>query len=313
MVDMEKVEEAFNLVLENTQTLETDLHTHFYDALIEQNVAYVEEKSPSEIVNENNKKLHDLNLTQEEWQKVYQFVLIKGSQEAKMQANHQFTPDSIAYIINFIIDTMIKKEEISMVELGSGMGNLAASIIAISDKKIDYTGFEVDDLLIDLSASIADVMQLNNKYIQLDAVRPQIIEPADVVLSDLPIGYYPDDEVASRFKVASKNKDEHTYAHHLLMEQGLKYLKDDGIAIFLAPVNLFNSSQAPELKSWLKDYAHLAAVIGLPETMFKGNPKALFVLQKKNSNKPTFVYNITSLTSAEVVHQFMQEFKESMV
>jgi hypothetical protein len=38
----------------------------------------------------------------------------------------------------------------------------------LQDKELTYTGFEVDDLMIDLSASIADViLQLN---LQIDAV-----------------------------------------------------------------------------------------------------------------------------------------------
>ena len=73
---------------------------------------------------------------------------------------------------------------------------------------------EVDDLLIDLSASIAEVVNSVAVYIQGDAVRPHILKESNVIISDLPIGYYPNDEIASRFKVAATG--EHTYAHHIL-------------------------------------------------------------------------------------------------
>ena len=52
-------------------------------------------------------------------------------------------------------------------------------------------GMEVDDLLIDLSASIADVVKSSAVYIQEDAVRPHILKESDVIISDLPVGYYP--------------------------------------------------------------------------------------------------------------------------
>ncbi|OFI48714.1 DNA methyltransferase [Floricoccus tropicus] len=311
-MDIQKVEEAFNLIIENTQTLEQELHTHFYDALIEQNVAYVEGKSSNEMVEKNNEKLHSLNLSQQEWQKAFQFVLIKGGQFAKLQANHQFTPDSIAYIINFIIDTLKPQKDISIVELGSGTGNMASTLLSNSDKNISYTGIEVDDLLIDLAASIADVIKLKVEFMQQDAVKPLLIEPSDVVISDLPIGFYPDDEEANNFHVAT-DKDEHTYAHHLLMEQALNYLKDDGIAIFLAPVDLLTSGQADELKGWMKDSAHLSALIALPQNLFKNSPKAIFVFDKKITNEPTFVYNLSSLTETEIVQQFMAEFTKNVL
>ena len=67
---------------------------------------------------------------------------------------------------------------------------------------------------------MADVIGLQAGFVQGDAVRPQMLKESDVVISDLPVGYYPDDAVASRHQVASSH--EHTYAHHLLMEQGLK-------------------------------------------------------------------------------------------
>ena len=34
-MDFEKIEAAYNLLLDNCQRLETQLHTHLYDALIE--------------------------------------------------------------------------------------------------------------------------------------------------------------------------------------------------------------------------------------------------------------------------------------
>ena len=44
-------------------------------------------------------------------------------------------------------------------------------------------------LLIDLAASMADVIGLQAGFVQGDAVRPQMLRESDVV-SDLPVGYY---------------------------------------------------------------------------------------------------------------------------
>jgi site-specific DNA-methyltransferase (adenine-specific) len=311
-MNMEKIETAFGLLLTNVQLLETQLATHFYDALIEQNAGYLG-KTESDELRLNNEKLQALNLSKAEWQKVYQFALIKGGKDMRLQVNHQLTPDAIGYIINFMIETLFNRRELSILELGSGTGNLAETILtSISNKTIAYTGFELDDLMIDLSASIADVIQTDVQFLQIDAVRPQMIEPVDLLISDLPVGYYPDDTIARRSPIGSQT--EHTYAHHLLMAQGFKYLKDDAYAIFIAPSDLLSSAQADLLKKWLQDYARVAAVITLPEDIVtKNNQKAIFILQKSAQNKTPFVFPLTSLTNPENVQYFMTKFKQNMV
>lgn len=309
---MEKIETGFGLLLANVQQLETHLATHFYDALIEQNVSYLG-KAVSDDLQHRNEQLRALNLTKLEWQKVYQFALVKGAKEMHLQANHQLTPDAIGYIINFMIETLTTETSLSILELGSGTGNLAETLLTgMPDKDLTYTGFEVDDLMIDLSASIADVMQTSAQFLQIDAVRPQVIEPVDLLLSDLPVGYYPDDEIAKRSVVGSQL--EHTYAHHLLMAQGFKYLKAEGYAIFVAPSDLLSSPQANLLKKWLQNYARVAAVITLPEDIVtENNSKAIFVLQKSAQGKAPFVFPLTSLTNPEIVQSFMTQFRQNMI
>ena len=71
------------------------LGTNIYDAMIEQNLAYVAGQHETELVLNNNQILRELGLTKEEWRRAYQFLLVKANQTEPMQYNHQFTPDSI--------------------------------------------------------------------------------------------------------------------------------------------------------------------------------------------------------------------------
>jgi site-specific DNA-methyltransferase (adenine-specific) len=308
-MNQEHIEKAYQLIIENVHRYETDLATHFYDALIEQNVAYVKHEGKDTVI-DNNDAIRALKLTAKEWQRTFQFVLLKGSKENPLQANHQLTPDAIGLLIDYMIEVLKPQTKLSLLEMGSGTGNLARTLLSnLTATDISYRGLEVDELLIDLAASISDVVGSGESYSHADAVRPLQVEAADVVLSDLPIGFYPDDAVASRYHVAAK--EGHTYAHHLLMEQGLKYLKDDGVAIFLAPLDLLTSDQSDLLKAWLKDYAHVAAVITLPENLFQGNPKALFILNKGSQTRPTFAYPITDLGNADTMREFAQNFRSA--
>ena len=235
---------------------------------------------------------------------------MKAAQTEPLQANHQFTPDSIGFILTFLIDQLSKKGYIDILEIGSGMGNLAETILNNTQKNVDYLGLELDDLLIDISASIADVMDAKVSFVQGDAVRPQVLKESDVIISDLPVGFYPDDSIAARYEVASTQ--DHTYAHHLLMEQSLKYLKSGGYAIFLAPNDLLTSSQSDLLKKWLQKHAQIVAMIALPESLF-GNAayaKTIFVLKKQDEQavKP-FVYALSDLQNQADLLTFSEKFQ----
>ena len=309
-MDFEKIEQAYTYLLENVQIIQNDLATNFYDALIEQNGIYLDGQTNLEQVKKNNQALKRLALRKEEWLRTYQFLLMKASQTEPLQANHQFTPDAIGHLMIFIIEQLWPIEALSLLELGSGMGILGASFLTSMNKKVDYLGIEIDDLLIDLAASMAEVMDLQMGFVQGDAVRPQVLKESDIIVSDLPIGYYPDDQIASRYQVAAK--DEHTYAHHLLMEQSLKYLKTGGYAIFLSPTDLLTSPQSDLLKSWLTDQAQLVAILALPEDLFAqgAQSKTIFVLQKKvGEGTEPFVYPLTSLRDPEILLEFKENFQ----
>ena len=309
-MNFEKIEQAYALLLENVQEIQNELLTSFYDALIEQNGIYLDGNTELATVKKNNETLKSLKLSKEEWRRAYQFLLMKAAQTEPLQANHQFTPDSIGFILTFLIDQLSKKEHIDILEIGSGMGNLAETILNNTQKNVDYLGLELDDLLIDISASIADVMDAKVSFVQGDAVRPQVLKESDVIISDLPVGFYPDDSIAARYEVASTQ--EHTYAHHLLMEQSLKYLKSDGYAIFLAPNDLLTSSQSDLLKKWLQKHAQIVAMIALPESLF-GNAayaKTIFVLKKQDEQAmQPFVYALSDLQNQADLLTFSEKFQ----
>ena len=309
-MNFEKIEQTYMLLLENVQEIQNDLLTSFYDALIEQNGSYLDGDIELDSVRQNNEKLKALKLSKEEWRRAYQFLLMKAAQTEPLQANHQFTPDSIGFILTFLIDQLSKKEHIDILEIGSGMGNLAETILNNTQKNVDYLGLELDDLLIDISASIADVMDAKVSFVQGDAVRPQVLKESDVIISDLPVGFYPDDSIAARYEVASRQ--EHTYAHHLLMEQSLKYLKSDGYAIFLAPNDLLTSTQSDLLKNWLQKHAQIVAMIALPESLF-GNAayaKTIFVLKKQDEQAvQPFVYALSDLQNQADLLTFSEKFQ----
>lgn len=309
-MNFEKIEKAYGYLLENTQTIQNDLQTNFYDALVEQNAIYLDGQTELTLVKENNQRLKDLNLNKEEWRRSFQYLLMKAAQTEPLQANHQFTPDGIGFLLVFLVDQLASSDQVDVLEMGSGTGNLSQTLMNNCQRSLDYLGLEIDDLLIDLAASMAEVMKADVNFAQGDAIRPQVLKESDVIISDLPVGYYPDDAIASRYQVASPQG--HTYAHHLLIEQSLKYLKPGGVAIFLAPNDLLTSEQSPLLKKWMQDHAQVLAMVNLPENLFRSAnlAKTIFVFRKQEEAVvQPFVYPLTDLQDQEDLMKFRESFQ----
>ena len=309
-MNFEKIEKAYGYLLENTQTIQNDLQTNFYDALVEQNAIYLDGQTELTLVKENNQRLKNLSLNKEEWRRSFQYLLMKAAQTEPLQANHQFTPDGIGFLLVFLVDQLASSDQVDVLEMGSGTGNLAQTLMNNCQRSLDYLGLEMDDLLIDLAASMAEVMKADVNFVQGDAVRPQVLKESDVIISDLPVGYYPDDVIASRYQVASPQG--HTYAHHLLIEQSLKYLKPGGVAIFLAPNDLLTSEQSPLLKKWMQDHAQVLAMVTLPENLFRSAnlAKTIFVFRKQEEAVvQPFVYPLTDLQDQEDLMKFRESFQ----
>ena len=309
-MNFEKIEKAYGYLLENTQTIQNDLQTNFYDALVEQNAIYLDGQTELTLVKENNQRLKDLNLNKEEWRRSFQYLLMKAAQTEPLQANNQFTPDGIGFLLVFLVDQLASSDQVDVLEMGSGTGNLAQTLMNNCQRSLDYLGLEIDDLLIDLAASMAEVMKADVNFAQGDAIRPQVLKESDVIISDLPVGYYPDDAIASRYQVASPQG--HTYAHHLLIEQSLKYLKPGGVAIFLAPNDLLTSEQSSLLKKWMQDHAQVLAMVTLPENLFRSAnlAKTIFVFRKQEEAVvQPFVYPLTDLQDQEDLMKFRESFQ----
>jgi len=109
----------------------------------------------------------------------------------------------------------------------------------------------------------------------------QLLVPAsDLIVADLPIGYYPIDENAKNF--ATSAKDGHSFVHHLLLEQAVNQLKPGGIGVFLVPSQLFQTEEAKSLLKWLPGHAYLQGLLNLPSEIFANAnaQKAILILQK---------------------------------
>lgn len=165
-----------------------------------------------------------------------------------------------------------------------GTGNLLLTVMNLLDGKTEASGVEVDELLIRLAAATADLTEQPVSLFRQDALQDLLVDPVDAIVCDLPVGYYPNEEVALDYEVCAP--EGMSYAHHLFIEQSVNYTKDGGYLFFLAPTHLFESEQSKQLHKYIQKHAWIQAIIQLPDTMFANKAhekKALLFYKSKVS------------------------------
>ena len=322
------VEKGFQIFQEAIDILQKALDTSFFDTYIENGENLMDGSkvrvidgvpSTTEVTQIESlyQQILSLSLSQEDKRKLTQLVLLKGSMAEAVQANHQLTPDGIGFLFVYILEQLAKdKETLSLLDVSLGTGNLLYTVMSnlnIAKRTTVGFGVDVDDTLLSVAAVNKEWIDLDVELFRQDSIDSLLIDPVDFALSDLPIGYYPNDEKVEDFQVAAT--DEHTYAHHALMEKAMTHVKDNGFGLFLVPSNLLETTQAHLLTKWFKNQVYLQAVLQLPGSLFsqKGLSKSILIVQNKGENskqaKEVLLAELPSLKDNQSVITFINEFR----
>ncbi|SJZ92466.1 site-specific DNA-methyltransferase (adenine-specific) [Pilibacter termitis] len=322
---MSKLTKSFEGLLKSTQLFQQKSGMSFLDSYIEnawnvRNGGVVKNNQgfSEEVIHElemEYQQLNSLELSAEDWRKTAQLTLLKGQKTEILQANHQMTPDGLAFLFAYLLEQLTSEQKtLTLYDNALGMGNLLFAVmnqLELAGKNVQGAGSEVDDALIAVAEINSMLMDKTVELYLQDGLTEISSFAPDIVLSDFPIGYYPNDEKSKEFKVFESG--EHTYAHHLLLESAMKQVKKGGFGLFLLPQDLFLSEQANNLKQWLVEEVYLQAVIQLPETLFqtKGRQKSLYLFQRKGENakqQEVFAYHLTSLSEKGILAKFLRAF-----
>src|SRR5699024_2028121 len=184
------------------------------------------------------------------------------------QDQHLMTPDTVALLVGYIAKKLTEEKELlRLFDPVSGTGNLLTAVLEQLPDETETYGSEVDPTLIQLAVLNANLQQKQIEFFHQDSLRPFLLDPVDLVVADLPVGYYPDDIRASQFILRAK--EGYSYAHHLLIEQSVHYTKAGGYLIFIVPHFLFNSDLSDQLHTYFIEHVHLIGLIQLDEATFK--------------------------------------------
>ena len=321
-MQISQVEQLFALFNETAIILQEELSCTYLEALVEtgENLfqQMVLQDELSELTSKRLKNRYqqiDLNqFSKEDIRKAYQLVILKGMKEA-VQPNHQMTPDTVGMLISYLVATIINKQVFTVLDPAVGTGNLLTTVLNHQPQKnIESFAVDVDDLLLKLAYINANLQQHPIQFFNQDSLEPLFIDPVDVVISDLPVGYYPNDVRSAAFQLAAK--EGHSYAHHLFIEQSVRHTKPGGYLFFIIPNGLFESEQAGQLHEYIKENVFVQGMLQLPLSMFKNkqSAKSIFILQKKAEGiqppKEAMLVKLPSLSNAREMDAVLRKINQ---
>jgi len=246
--------------------------------------------------------------------KTIQLLILKGMQKST-QAQHYLTPETVSLLMGYLTQKLTEKDEhLRIFDPACGTANLLTGVVGQLHQTKDIYASEIDPKLVQLAVTNANLQKMNIDFFHQDSLRPFLLDPVDLVISDLPVGYYPDDDWSQNFELAAD--EGHSYAHHLFIEQSLTYLKPGGYALFLIPEFLFDSDQSDKLHTFLQKNAYIIGVLRLPESAFasKKNIKSILILQKQTTHMPApqqpLLVDLPSLKNTAAMEDILGKINE---
>ena len=261
---------------------------------------------------ENDDDYFDIvdNYDKETIRKVYQFLLLKALKELN-NPSYDITPEVITMYISHLIECIYGDKKVSITDLASGSGSLLINIAALVKGEKEITSVDVDSNYVRLQQNIFNLLETNVEIINQDALKPLNIKKQDVVISDVPFGYYADEDNSLNYKLCST--DGYSLNALLFIEQAANYLDENGVGILVIPKKVLELED--NFKKYLEEDINLNAVITLPDEMFKNasQQKAIILITKKGQNRlpnQVFLAQIPSFQNKASYAKFIEEFND---
>lgn len=261
---------------------------------------------------ENDDDYFDIvdNYDKETIRKVYQFLLLKALKELN-NPSYDITPEVITMYISHLIECIYGDKKVSITDLASGSGSLLINIAALVKGEKEITSVDVDSNYVRLQQNIFNLLETNVDIINQDALKPLNIKKQDIVISDVPFGYYADEDNSLNYKLCST--DGYSLNALLFIEQAANYLDENGVGILVIPKKVLELED--NFKKYLEEDINLNAVITLPDEMFKNasQQKAIILITKKGQTRlpnQVFLAQIPSFQNKASYAKFIEEFNE---
>lgn len=314
-------EKIYNVLDEGAELLKRELDLLYIDALghMGENMFQGQpmQKLSDSIKEEVERLLTMLpngkDIAPEEYRRAVQLAALKGMKEAT-QPHHAMTPDAVGLFIGYLVNKLLSYDtEVTkpvLMDPAVGSGNLMTSVMNQVEKQTHFIGGEPDETLLRIAYVNANLQKHSVDLFHQDSVEADTVNDVDLIVSDLPLGYYPHDLVASKFETSADKG--HSFIHHLLIEEGMTRVKKGGFLVFIVPNQIFQTDQSKKLHSYIKQEAIIYSFMQLPDTMFKSKEagKSILILRKHKQGmsepKQALLAELPSFTKEAALADMMQ-------
>lgn len=313
---MKKIEERYPDFQKSVEVLKNALNVSNISALtetfdnLENDKIKVEEDAPDKktikkLTNIYNKLDYD-KLDNKLKSEIFSLLTLKAINDDRRNYTQMPTPQIISTIIALIWNKLISADEMeNVLDPAIGTGGLLFAVIKQlmqeNHSKNNYKlfGIDNDEVLLDLADVRAHLEDIDIDLFRQDALDPWLVTTPNIVISDLPVGYYPLDNNAKRFE--NNETEGHSFSHLLFIEQIVNNLAKNGFAFLVVPRLLFTSKNASVFMNWLSKKVNIKMVVELPEEMFASptQQKSILVFQNHGNLSKSGEVLVAKLASLE--------------
>lgn len=208
-------------------------------------------------------RLSDKDFAPEDIRKALQTLIIKGlNEEHEVQ---DVTPDTLGFLMAYLISRLTDKKEISILDPLVGSGNMLLSIESHLNLNVSLFAIENSKLKTKILKSMADLMNTLVEIYFQDTLNIKM-KDMDFVVFDTPTSYTLD-----------------PYFPYYLVLHHMGSLKDGGYMIGLLPNDFFMHDNDKMFKEEISKLGRVYGVLELPESFFKSSPKSIIIFKKEVS------------------------------
>ena len=261
------------------------------------------------------------DLTKEDKRKLWQYLMVRLQQQENAP-NLMMTPDVVCIFMSYLIQRFTEKNPItSIMDPAIGTGNLLTAVLNGFSKLPEEGIYGIDISKQSLKYCVVNA-ELQGTSIELICGDYLVtaMPAVHTVVCDLPIGYYPNEEVCGFFQLS--RTETMSYSHELYIEKILSHIMPGGYMFLLIPNHLFEKDHTKALHRFILKHAYIYGLLQLPNDLFQKeiDQKSIFVLRKKgdgvNPLKQMMMVQIPSFQKEEgfqnILVQMNQWFKEQL-
>lgn len=227
------------------------------------------EEIPSELEDRLG-TLRQLNFEKDELRKALIALTLKGYKMDKI-ANSEFTPDTISFIVGYVVANYFKDETPSILDPVVGTASMLTAVCNMLSNVGDLVAIDSNLDQIQTARVYTDLLGYDVDYILEDAIT-STITGFDCVIADVPVYLYDDDYFPHRF-----------VAHYM------SKVNEGGVMVCVIPTDFFTVDSA--YKDEIIQTATLVGLINLPPDLFIDQKlsKSILIMEPTKRNVEEFL------------------------